>query len=167
MSGRATHREAGRMRISLRYLAEYMEASERARNSILRRAKYPAIARVVQHDDALAAVATFIRSPGRDPAFLTEEAERLRSRLADDDFERNTNEINADLLDRFAAVQGRIAWPPGEILPAGRAITLLIRGMHVTVGQQFRMRRTMQRTNRVRHGGGLVRYAKGVSVNDG
>lgn len=165
MSGRATHREAGRIRLNLRYLAEYMASSERARNTILRKAKFPAIARLIQHDEALTTAAAFVRSPRRDPAYLTEEAERLRNRLADDDFERNTNEVNADLLDRFAAVQGRIAWPPAEVLPAGRAVVLEINGVRVSIGHQFRLRRVMQRTNRVRHGAGLLRYRKGKPLS--
>lgn len=165
MSERTTHREVRQPTITLRYLAEYMAASERKRNSILRDAKYQAVARVVQHDEAKAAVARFIFTGREHAEFLSEEAARLRGRLFETEFEETSNALNADYLDRFVAVQGAIQWPRAEFLAPGRQQSVDVAGVRVSLDLRFRLRRMMARSNRVRHGGGVLRYAKGKPLD--
>jgi len=66
-----------------------MSASEQARRTIIRGCKYQPIARVVQHDEAKLAVSKFIRFGLTDIATLQSEAQRLRDRMADSEFDRD------------------------------------------------------------------------------
>src|SRR6266700_3165515 len=103
MKPEKTHRLVKDPQISARYLADYMAASEQAKRTIVRKCKYQAIARVVQHDEAKAAVSQFMRGGEGDIGALTDKAQSLRDRLADDDFDRDLYDHNADYIDRFAA----------------------------------------------------------------
>src|SRR4051794_5504240 len=99
-----THREVKKPQISGRALADYMDASEQARRTIVRSCKYQPIARVVQHDEAKVAVSKFIRDGKDDVVTLKGKAQELRDRLADSDFDRDLFDHNADYIERFATV---------------------------------------------------------------
>jgi hypothetical protein len=103
-----THREVKDPQISLRALADFMPSSELVRRTIIRSCKYQAIARVVQHDEAKLAIGRFIRSGKADGAALKAEAQKLRDRMADSDFDRDVFDHNADYIDRFAKIEGQI-----------------------------------------------------------
>lgn len=158
-----THREVRRPQISARHLADYMAASETVKRSIVRGCKYQPIARVIQHDEAKVAVSRFIRTG--DAEALREEARQLRDRLTDSDFERDLYDHNADYIERFMSVADGLELPGGaEILAPGRAAPLELNGVRITVDIQFRLRR-ITRTNKVRVGAGMLRYAKGKALS--
>ena len=116
MPEQKTNRQQMLPQMSARHLADYMAASETARRTIVRDSKYQPIARVVQHDEARTIVAKFMRGGEADLGWLTGEAQRLRDRLADTDFDRDLFDHNADYIDRFATV-----WPKLDLPKAGSA----------------------------------------------
>jgi hypothetical protein len=158
-----THREVKEPQISARYLADFMAASERAARTIVRGCKYQPIARVVQHDHAKSAVAKFIRDGHGNTAVLTDRANDLREQMADTDFDRDVLDHNADYIDRFAAIYDKLDLPNAEILMPGKAPAVVLKGVKVTTELHFRLQR-ITKTNKVRVGGGALRYAKGRAL---
>jgi hypothetical protein len=150
-------------KISARYLADFMAASERGRRTIVRGCKYQPIARIVQHDEAKATVSKFLRDGDSNTATLTEKAQSLRNRMADTEFDRDLLDHNADYIDRFAEVFPDLDLPTVEIHPPGKAPPIELNGVKVTTEMQFRLRR-LTKTNKVRVGGAAFRYAKGRSL---
>jgi len=163
MADKKTHREVKSPQVSARYLADFMSASETVKRTLIRNCKYQPIAPVVQHKEAKTTLSHFM-SVGGDLAKVTARAEQLRKMMADDDFTRLTLDSNADYLARFAAVYPEIPLPDAERLPPGKAAAIAINGVKVNVEILFRLRRTT-RTNEVRIGGGMVRYAKNRPLN--
>src|SRR5262245_8961720 len=111
MEAKKTHKLVNSPTISARYLADFMGASEIARNSILRKCKYPAIAPLLQHDEAKMVVSNFLTTNAPDPSDLRERAQGLRDRVSDSDFDRQRFDVNADYLDRFSKVYEIIELP--------------------------------------------------------
>ena len=68
-------------------------------------------------------------------------------------------------LDRFAYIQDRIDLPDAERLPPGPAVPLNANGVRINPDIQFRLRR-VTRTNKIRVGAGVLRYAKGKPTNE-
>jgi hypothetical protein len=160
-----THRMVKDPQISARYLADFMAASERARRTIVQKCKYQAISRVVQHDEAKVTVSRFIRERNTNIRDLREEATRLRSRLADNDFDRDLYDHNADYIDRFADIFSALVLPDAERLAPGRTPPLELRGTKITVEIHLRFRR-LTKTNKVRVGAAMLRYSKGKPLSD-
>jgi hypothetical protein len=159
-----THQYVQRPRVGVRYLADYMAGSKRNERRILQLSKYRPIAKVIQHTDAQIAISKFMRSNSLGVDWLMNEADALRNRLADDDFDRHLFDSNADYIARFASVWADVALPSAEILPPGKAGAIVLHGVRVTVGLHIRLRRTT-RTNKVREGAAMLRYAKGKQVS--
>jgi len=160
-----THKVAKQPTISARFLADYMAAGqrERARRTIIQGCKYRSTARVVQHSDARLAISNFIRAENPDVNTLMQKADWLRNKMSDTDFEADQNQHNADYVSRFAKVFPTLVLPSASLEPAGKAPPLLLKGVRVTTDIHFRMRRTT-RTNKVRIGAAMLRYAKGKAL---
>lgn len=158
-----THREVKEPKMQDRFLADYMAASERRRRSIVRDCKYPKIARVLQHKEAKLAVGKFIREGG-DVQDLNDKSEELRNRLADDDFDRNLFDHNADYIDRFLKKVELGDMPASDILPEAENPSIELGGVAITADIPIRMQRKTK-TNKIRIGGIALRYAKGKPVN--
>jgi hypothetical protein len=163
MPDNRTHREVKSPRITARFLADYMPASETAKRTIIRNCKYQPIAPVVQHKHAKVTVSHFFSSGG-DLANVTARADQLRKMMADDDFSRLTLDSNADYLARFASVYPEIALPEAERLPPGKDVSIVLHDVKVNIELLFRLRRTTK-TNETRIGAGMVRYAKNRLLN--
>lgn len=163
MKSEKTHREVKNPQISARYLADYMAASETVRRTIIQKCKYQATVRVIQHAEARTVSSKFIRSGETDTKFLHDEAQRLRDRLSADDFDRDVLDHNAEYIEQFARVVGGMDLPVAERLAVGQARDVDLNGVRVRPQLQFRLRR-LTRTNKVRVGGGMLRYAKGKPV---
>lgn len=161
-----THREVKKPEISARYLADYMAASETAKRTIVQKCKFHAIARVIQHDAAKLAVSTHIRFGEADVSELLREAQKLRDRLASDDFDREVLDNNADYIERFASVRHEMKMPRADIIAPGRAPALIINGVAVKPQIQLRLQR-LARGNKVRAGAATLRYAKGKALAPG
>jgi hypothetical protein len=146
--------------MGVRYLADYMAATDRGRRRIILNSKYRPIAKTIQHREARSTVSKFIRDGDKDIGWLQEESERLRGRLVDDDFERAVLDHNADYIGRFAVVANHVELPAAELLPPGSSGATVLQGVRITIGLHFRLRR-LTKTNKVREGAGMLRYAKG------
>lgn len=156
-----THRLVKKPQMSARYLADYMAASETARRTIVQKCKYQSTARVIQHDDAKLEVSKYIQSGGGSTGAMLEAAQRLRDRLASDEFERDLFDSNADYIEQFAFVCGTLNLPKAaDRLPPGRPVIIELNGVAIRPQIQFRLRR-VARGNKLKTGAGMLRYAKG------
>jgi hypothetical protein len=155
-----THRVVAKPQMAARFLADFMAASERVRRSIIQGCKFRRIARVVQHEKARNIIGTYLRAGKGDPGLLLARADALREQIADDDFEREVLDNNADYIDRFAKVAPDLALPQAEVMPPGHCPPLTINGLSVSADLCLRLTRTTK-TNKVRIGAATLRYAKG------
>jgi hypothetical protein len=158
-----THTEVKQPQISIPRLADYMAASEQAKRTIAQSCKYRAIARVVQHDEAKAAISSHMLDGSKGAAGLKERAATIRNKLADDDFEADLNDHNADYIEQFCEVMAAMKLPAAQLLPVGRFSPLMLSGVKVTFVAQLLLRRTTK-TNKVKSGALMLRYAKGKAL---
>lgn len=158
-----THHEVSAAEISVRYLADFMAASERKRRSIVEGCKYRPIARLVQHKEATVAISGFIQNGPLTPQALKEKADFIRSKLAEDDFEALTNEVNADYVEKFSEVVASIKLPDAEVLPGKVFPPFKINGVKVRFSPHLLLRR-IDKSNKQRRGAFMLRYAKGKAL---
>ena len=164
MTEKKTHKEVKNPQVSARYLADYVAGSERARRSIIRKCKFQPIAAIVQHDEAKMAVGKFLRSGLSNIDMLKEKEISLRNSIHDSDFERDVLDHNADYIARVVKVANEIILPDADLMIPGACPVLSIAGVAVPVELQFRLKRKTK-TNKIRVGGGALRYAKGKPLN--
>ena len=150
--------------ISVRFLADYMAASERRRRSIVEGCKYRPIARMLQHKEATATISNAIQKGSVDPQALKDKAESIRNKLADDDFDALTNEANADYVQKFSEVVASIKLPNAEILPGKVFPPFKVHGVKVRFSPNLLLRR-LDKTNKLKRGAFMLRYAKGKPLN--
>lgn len=163
MSDKKTHRLVKNPQISARHLADYMAASDLKRRSILVGCKFQTIARVVQHNEAKQSISKFLRADNPEIGDLIEAAKKLRGRLADDEFDRDVFDHNADYISRFAKVAEIVSLPDAERLPPGKSQPITLGNVKVTADIQMRFRR-LTKTNKVKIGAATLRYAKGTAL---
>lgn len=163
MEQEKTHREVPEPEISVRYLADFMAASERKRRTIVEDCKYRPIARLVQHKEATVTISGAIQKGALDPQALKEKADFIRNKLADDDFEALTNEVNADYVEKFSEVVASIKLPDAEALPGKVFPPFKINGVRVRFSPHLLLRR-LDKTNKQRRGAFMLRYAKGKEL---
>lgn len=164
MPPKKTHREVKSPQITARYLSDYMAASETAKRTIVQKCKYQSLARVLQHNEAKLEVAKHLRSGDREVGSIREIAERIRRRIADDEFERDLYDHNADYLSRAADVLPNMPLPNADRLVPGDCPAAFINGVKVKPQIYLRLSRTTK-TNEVRIGGVMLRYARGKSLS--
>jgi len=158
-----THVEVAEPEISVRYLADFMAASERRRRSIVEGCKYRPIARLVQHKEATITISGAIQKGPLDAQALKEKAKFIRNKLADDDFEALTNEVNADYVEKFSEVVATIKLPDADVLPGKTFAPFKINGVKVRFSPNLLLRR-IDKTNKQRRGAFMLRYAKGKAL---
>ena len=158
-----THRQVKIPQMSSRILSDYMAASDTAKRSIIRDAKYPSIARVIQHDEAKMSISKFITGAKNNLEDLREKEYELRRRMADSEFDRDLYDHNADYIKKFIEIFSGLNMPDAEIRPVGSCPAFKIGPVKITPELHFRLRRTT-RTNKVRVGAGMLRYAKGKNL---
>jgi hypothetical protein len=156
-----THREVKEPEISVRYLADFMAASERKRRSIIEACKYRRIARVHQHREAPIAIASALRHGTATPDALKERATMIRAKIADNDFDAFTNETNADYVEAFSKVVASLTLPEAELLPGKTFADFNIRGTKVSFAPNLMLRRLVRKSNKLLRGALMFRYAKG------
>jgi hypothetical protein len=163
MTVKTTHKEFKTPKISSRYLADYMAASDRKRRSILRSCKYPPIARVLQHTEAKASISNFVKAGNPDTSSLSAKADSLRNRLSDGDFDRQLLDVNADYIDRFVLKYGSMDFPKADAVQVDKWPRINISGVSVSPDALFQFQRTTK-TNKVNIGIGAIRYSKGSNL---
>jgi hypothetical protein len=156
-----THKEIKTPQISIPRLADYMAASEQARRTIVQTCKYRAIARVVQHNEAKAVVSDHILDGTEGVDGLKAKAEQIRKKLADDDFEADVNDHNADYIERFAENVAKMELPKADRSATRQLAPLMLHGVRVTFYPQLMLQRVIAKTNKIKIGALMLRYAKG------
>lgn len=158
-----THREVREPEISVRHLADFMAASERARRTIVEACKYRPIARLVQHKEATITISGAIQKGALDKQTLKDKADFIRNKLADDDFEALTNEVNADYVEKFSEVIATIKLPDADVLPGKVFPPFKINNVKVRFSPHLLLRR-IDKSNKQRRGAFMLRYAKGKAL---
>jgi hypothetical protein len=161
--GSATHREQAEPCMPARVLADFMVASETARRTLVRDCKYPPVGRLMQHGEARAAIAGFLRSDERDPARLMSVATMLRARTAGSAFMTTLWARNADYLERFAGLWPAMGWPDATFTPGGGEVFRL-NGVRIRFDLAAGLARTSRRNVR-RTGAVMLRYANGRALD--
>jgi hypothetical protein len=164
MEKKKTHVAVAAPTISVRYLADYMAASERKKRTIVSQCKYQPIAPMLQHQEAVAIIANALRKGTASVENLKEKAIFVRNKMTTNDFEALTNEVNADYLDRFSHVLSEVDLPKAEILPGKSFPALSIHGVKISFSPSLIFRRTTK-TNKLRRGAMMLRYAKGKPLS--
>jgi hypothetical protein len=159
-----THILVSAPEITVRYLADYMPASERKKRSIVAGCKYRPIAKLLQHKEARLTVAGALRKGEKDPHALKAKAESIRAKLATDDFDALTNEVNADYVKQFSEVVASVTLPEAEILTGKSFPAIEIHGVKIRFSPNLLLRR-LTKTNKLRRGALMLRYAKGKPLS--
>lgn len=150
--------------IDTRHLADYMAGSDRKKRAILIGCKYRPIAKLLQHKEARIVVASALRNGEKDPKKLKEKADGVRAKLATDDFDALVNEANADFIERFSKIVAEIELPAAEVLPGKVFPAVPVNGVKVRFSPNLLFRRVTPKTNKVKIGGLMLRYAKGKAL---
>ncbi|HTW50905.1 MAG TPA: hypothetical protein VME45_03315 [Stellaceae bacterium] len=158
-----THIETATPQIDIRHLADYMAASRQSQRRVVQGCKYRRITRVIQHTEARAVIYNYIRIGDSDPQKLLDRAALVREKLADDDFESEVNDHNADYIESFAGSYIIGVLPKAEISARQDIAPININGMSVRFGHHLLLRRTTT-TNKQRIGAIMLRYAKGETL---
>ena len=154
-----THTLVNTPTVNIRYLADYMAASEQTKRTILRSCKYRPTARMIQHIEAKLAVTNYIKSGSSNPEELRDKAAQILNKLTVDEFEESTNLHNANYLKRFAEVSDLLNLPKAELSHAGKAVTIPVNGVNVRFDPALTATRTT-RTNKLKCGALMLRYQK-------
>lgn len=160
-----THVEVLEAEITVRYLADYMAASERKRRSIVEGCKFRPLARLLQHKEATMTISGAIQQGAVDPQALKEKAEFIRNKLATGDFNALTNEANADYVQKFSEVVANIKLPDAEVLPGKVFPAFKVNGVKVRLSPNLLLRRLDKKTNKEKRGAFMLRYAKGKALS--
>lgn len=97
-----THRVVRDPSIPVQYLADYMAASNQVRRSIVQKCRYQTLSRVLQHQIARRTISEHLLGGNPLPGSLPAQAQTIRERLADTDFEISVNQHNGDFVEAFA-----------------------------------------------------------------
>jgi len=159
-----THVMVNKPEISVRYLADYMAASERTRRTIASSIKFRPIARLIQHTEARAALTDFFVGGKTDANELIAKSEFIRNKLADDDFDLTVNEANADYLARVSQILGDLTLPDANLSFAHKFEHPAINGVTVKFSPHIVLDR-ITKTNKTKRGALMFRYSKGKPLN--
>lgn len=165
MPDKPTHRLQSTPQMRSQDFAEYMAASDRAKRSILQRCKYRSLARMVQHREARIAIARWLREGNGDPMLLDKEADRIRHKLTDDDFDAEVNEHNATYIEAFRAVCADLNLPACEMRPADQKMAMDMGGLEVRFAPDLLLYRTNSR-NVPKSGALFLVYSKGKAAKE-
>lgn len=164
MADKKTHIEVAQPEINVRFLADYMAASERKKRTIATNCKYRPLARMLQHNEAKAVVTNAIHSGAVTPEELKAKADFIRNKLTEDDFEATTNEANADFVKRFGEVFPTLSLPAAELSPGKPFPVQVINGVRISFAPNVLLRR-QTKTNKLQRGALMLRYAKGKALS--
>lgn len=165
MPHKLTHRVVESPKISGRYLADYMTASERKRRTIIRDCKYRKIAQVINHQLAKSFITNFLKNNEKDISYLTKEAARLRAMMADTPYYRDVYDNNADFIEAYSKTFNADNLPKAEIAPIDEKFKIDLCGVNLNPDIKLGYQRTTI-TNRTRTGLLTIRYAKNKPLDN-
>jgi hypothetical protein len=162
-----THTERKSPQITVRYLADYMDASEQSRRRIIRDCKYRPVARVIQHKDARRIITKFLSESKPNLDNLRKDLEILKSKLCTDHFEEEVKKHNCDYVSRFISLWmlSEFDLPNFTYSKAHGQKAVNLRGTLVSLDPQLLVTRTTK-TNKQLSGALCLRYAKGKPLKD-
>ncbi len=159
-----THILVNEPEISVRYLADYMAASERKKRSIISDSKYRPAARMIQHREARSVLTTFFVAGKTNASELKERSEFIRNKLADDDYDIAVNEANAGYLERVSQILGDLKLPNANLSIAPKWEPQKINGVKLRFSPHILLDRTGKK-NQNQRGALMFRYAKNTPLN--
>ena len=166
MSDKPTHRWVKTPKMSSRFLSDYMVASEIRQRSIVRDCKYRKIARGIQHGRAKTFIANSMKGGTLSAEALHAEGHRYLEMMADNDFERETLDVNGDFLIAYGEVFSMDTFPKkSEISAVNTEIKIDFNGVEVNPDIWCGTQRVNLK-NRLRTGLMTIRYAKGKPLDD-
>ncbi len=160
IEGQKTHTLVKKPSLNVRYLADYMAASEQRKRTVLRGCKYRSTARMIQHIEAKAVVTNHILNGGVEPEKLLEKAHSIQGKLAVDQFEDDLNKHNAEYIKRFYQVRDNALLPSCQIQQAGKFVDYDLNGLTLRFDPALTLTRTTK-TNKLKRGALMLRYLKG------
>lgn len=158
-----THITVKEPEISVRYLADYMGASERAKRAIISDCKFRPIARLIQLQEARRILATFLLNGKTNCTELKEKAESIRNRFAESDFDVATNESNACYLERASQMLGILKLPLASLSLAMKFSPQTINGVKVIFSPHLLLDRIAKK-NKKQRGALMFRYLKATPL---
>lgn len=159
-----THRLQATPSMRAQDLAEYMAASDVAKRSVIQKCKFRPLARLVQHKEARASIAHWLRAGSGDREALTAEANRIRRKLADTDFDADVNEHNAGYVEAFRGISESLDIPPCGMEMLSGKVTIEMNGLSVRYAPDLILKRT-NRHNVAKIGAMFLLYSKGKSAS--
>ncbi len=163
--GQKTHTLVKNPTLNVRYLADYMAASEQAKRSVLRNCKYRSTAKMIQHIEAKAIITNYLKDGNKNPTFLKEKAAKILGKLAADQFDEDTNKHNSAYVLRFSDVADSLDMPECQIAEGGKTIAIDLNGVSIRFDPALRLTRTTK-TNKHKQGALMLRYQKGKALSD-
>jgi len=146
-------------------MAEYMAGSELKKNSVLVAARHRPTVRVRSYGKARKFLAAELIGNSQDPARIHERARRFRESTSDDDFERQEDRMNADMLERYATVYPRIQIPGASfVAPPQKNWVWDISGLKISIAPHFVILDTNRAGEEI-SGAGVFEYSKGKPYN--
>ncbi|MGU3421800.1 hypothetical protein [Methylobacterium sp. D54C] len=141
-----------------------MAASDVAKRSVIQKCKFRPLARLVQHKEARASIARWLRDGSGDRRALTAEASRIRRKIADSDFDADVNEHNAGYVEAFQEVCDALDMPACEMDTLSGKVTINMNGLSVRYAPDLILRR-IARNNVAKIGAMFLIYSKGKSAS--
>ena len=143
-----------------------MVASEIRQRSIVRDYKYRKIARGIQHNRAKTFIANSIKDGTLSAGSLNAEGRQYLDMMADNDFERDTLDINGDFLIAYGEVFSMNTFPKKSgIFAVNTEIKMDFNGVEVNPDIWCGTQR-LNFKNRMRIGLMNIRYAKGKPLDE-
>lgn len=165
MTEKPTHRLQATPLMRAQDMAEYMVASDIAKRSVIRRCKYRPLARVVQHREARSSISAWLREGTDDTKLLSAEADRIRNKLSDSDFDDEVNEHNAGYIEAFREVCGDLAIPACDMQAPLQKMELTFSGLRVRYSPDLLLRNVNSR-NVAKSGALFLLYSKGKNAKE-
>lgn len=158
-----THYVVANPTIPVQYLADYMNASNQVRRSIVQKCKFKSLSRVFQHRIARKTISDHILEGNPVPGNLKEQAEDVRNLLADTDFDATLYGYNADFIEAFSDVGEKFDLSGFEFVAPEKIESPTYNGTVVRFTPSLLTYR-MTKANTQKIGGIMYRYSKGSPV---
>lgn len=160
-----THTLVKHPKISSRFLADYMAASEIRRRTIIRDCKYISTARRLQHDRAMPYMSSALLNGQLVDGGGGNISAALRNGPHTSPFQEKKAKVNADAIDHFDTVFEKIELGKHLRTPVTDAEPIELGGVIIKPMLAFGVSR-FTKTNKLRIGAACIRYSKNKPVKN-
>jgi len=158
-----THRLIKYPKISSRFLADYMAASEIRRRTIIRDCKYISTARRLQHDRAMPYISSSLLHGHLVDGGGAKLSAKLRNGPHTTPFQKQKANVNSDAIDHFDTVFNQIELGKPVRTPITDQEPIELGGVEIKPMLAFGVSR-FTKTNKLRIGAACIRYSKNNPV---